>query len=144
MAVRKDEPMAFGARHKSGSFSRPNSFNCKPLHCSYCDKDHHVKETCWKLKGCPPGHVKPTTAKRNWNNQSSVNNVREAPIMQQGHGASQSDTPKANIAKTSPGLSTPALIIDSNASDHITSSPNLLVNSRMNISLPLVVFFLAI
>ncbi|CAL8120206.1 unnamed protein product [Prunus armeniaca] len=28
----------------------------KPLHCTYCDVDHHTNETCWKLNGYPLGH----------------------------------------------------------------------------------------
>lgn len=27
----------------------------KPLHCTYCDVDHHTRETCWKFNGYPPG-----------------------------------------------------------------------------------------
>lgn len=57
----------------------------------------------------------------------------------QGNGASQSATPKANNVTTSSGLSSPELIIDSGATDHITSSPALLVNSKDNTSLPPVV-----
>ncbi|BFG29707.1 hypothetical protein CerSpe_159810 [Prunus speciosa] len=53
MAVRRDEP---AVRPGQGSSSRSNSSNRKPLHCSYCDKDHHVRDTCWKLHGYPPGH----------------------------------------------------------------------------------------
>ncbi|CAL8118438.1 unnamed protein product [Prunus armeniaca] len=45
-------------------------------------------------------------------------------------GANQSSNPKANAAATSSGLS--QAILDSGATDHITSSPNLLVNCRQN------------
>ncbi|KAG8377807.1 hypothetical protein BUALT_Bualt08G0072000 [Buddleja alternifolia] len=165
MVIQKNEPVALAVRHKSGSYSRLNSSNRKPLHCSHCNRDNHVRETCWKLNGYPPGHpkhasAKNTQSKHNNNNQSSVNNVREAPLMQQnqsvingltelqlqqilsimqGTGPSSSVTPKANNANTSSGLSPPELIIDSGATDHITSSPALLVNSKQNTSLPPVV-----
>ncbi|CAL2276916.1 unnamed protein product [Prunus armeniaca] len=56
-------------------------------------------------------------------------------------GANQSSNPKANAAGTSSSLSQAPLrlrrlILDSGATDHITSSPNLLVNSRQNTILP--------
>jgi hypothetical protein len=57
------------------------------------------------------------------------------------NGTEQSSQPQANAAVNSPGLlqapySLPQLILDSGATDHITSSPNLLVNSRQNSILP--------
>ncbi|CAL8157085.1 unnamed protein product [Prunus armeniaca] len=59
-------------------------------------------------------------------------------------GANQSSNPKANAAGTSSNLSQAPLrlrrlILDSGATDHITSSPNLLVNSRQNTILPPVI-----
>ena len=57
----------------------------------------------------------------------------------QGNGASQSVAPKANNVNFSSGLSAPKLIIDSGATNHITSSPSLLVNRKENTSLPPVV-----
>ena len=56
----------------------------------------------------------------------------------QGNGASQSVAPKANNVNFSSGLSAPKLIIDSGATNHITS-PSLLVNSEENTSLPPVI-----
>ncbi|CAL8168164.1 unnamed protein product [Prunus armeniaca] len=58
-------------------------------------------------------------------------------------GANQSSNPKANAAGTSSSLSQAPLrlrrlILDSGATDHITSSPNLLVNSRNTILLPVI------
>ncbi|CAL9011366.1 unnamed protein product, partial [Prunus brigantina] len=37
---------------------KPQSSNpgCKPLYCSYCDFDHHTRDTYWTLNGYPPGH----------------------------------------------------------------------------------------
>uniref|UniRef100_A0A5B7C6V8 Uncharacterized protein n=1 Tax=Davidia involucrata TaxID=16924 RepID=A0A5B7C6V8_DAVIN len=59
MAVRRDEPAVMPAvRQGQGSSSSSNSSNRTPLHCSYCDQDHHVRDTCWKLNGYPPGHPK--------------------------------------------------------------------------------------
>ncbi|CAL8150570.1 unnamed protein product [Prunus armeniaca] len=59
-------------------------------------------------------------------------------------GANQSSNPKANAAGTSSSLSQAPLrlrqlILDSGATDHITSSPNLLVNSHQNTILPPVI-----
>ncbi|RVW92060.1 Retrovirus-related Pol polyprotein from transposon TNT 1-94 [Vitis vinifera] len=161
--------MALAVRHGQGSSSRSNPSNRKPLHCSYCDRDHHVRETCWKLNGYPPEHPKhasnrsnhgSTHFKRNNSHQSSANNVKERPVMQevpsmtngfsdlqiqqilsimQGKGTTQSTNPKANA--TASGLLQTLLhlhrlIIDSDATDHITSSPTLLVNSSKNTFLP--------
>ncbi|KAJ0040446.1 hypothetical protein Pint_27323 [Pistacia integerrima] len=84
--------VALAVRHGQGSSSRSNSSNRKPLYSSYCDRDHHVRETCWKLNGYPPEHPKyasnrsnqgHTHFKRNHSHQSSVNNVKESPIMQE-------------------------------------------------------------
>ncbi|RVW66050.1 Retrovirus-related Pol polyprotein from transposon RE1 [Vitis vinifera] len=138
MVVRRAEPMALAVRHGQGSSSRSNPSNRKPLHCSYCDRDHH----------------------RNNSHQSSANNVKERPVMQevssmtnglsdlqiqqilsimQGKGTTQSTNPKANAATS--GLLQTLLhlhrfINDSGATDHITSSPTLLVNSSKNTFLP--------
>lgn len=57
----------------------------------------------------------------------------------QSNGTSQSAAPKANNVNFSSGLSAPKLIIDSGATNHIISSPSLLVNSKENTSLPPVV-----
>jgi len=55
MVVKKNEPTTLIVGHKQGPPCF-NSSNRKPLHCSHCDKDHHTKETCWKLHGYPPKH----------------------------------------------------------------------------------------
>lgn len=172
MVVQRVEPMAMAIRHGQGSSSsRSNSSNRKPLHCSYCDCDHHVRETCWKLNGYPPEHPKHasnksnhriTSFKRNQSHHSSVNNAHEGPVIQdvpsvsnglsdlqlqqilsiiQGKGTTQSANPKANAAAASSGLLQALLrlhqlIIDSGATNHITSSPKLLVNQRKNTLLP--------
>ncbi|RVW70672.1 Retrovirus-related Pol polyprotein from transposon RE1 [Vitis vinifera] len=169
MVVQRAEPMALVVRHGQGSSSRSNPSNRKPLHCSYCDRDHHVRETCWKLNGYPPEHPKQasnrsnhgsTHFKRNNSHQSSANNVKERPVMQevpsmtnglsdlqiqqilsimQGKGTTQSTNPKANAAASGllqTLLHLHRLIIDSGATDHITSSPTLLVNNSKNTFLP--------
>ncbi|KAJ0014255.1 hypothetical protein Pint_21379 [Pistacia integerrima] len=156
-------------RHGQGSSSRSNSSNRKPLHCSYCDRDHHVRETCWKLNGYPLEHPKHasnrsnqghTHFKRNHSHQSSLNNVKESPIMQevpsvtnglfdlqiqqilsimQGKGTTHSANPKANAASSGllqKLLRLHQLIIDRWWQDHITSSPTLLVNGNKNTFLP--------
>jgi hypothetical protein len=135
MVVQRAEPVAMAIRHGQGSSSsRSNSSNRKPLHCSYCDRDHHVRETCWKLNGYPPEHPKhasnksnhrSTSFKRNQSHHSSVNNVQEGPVIQdvpsvsnglsdlqlqqilsiiQGKGTPQSANPKANAAAASSSL----------------------------------------
>ena len=88
MTVQKEEPTTLAIRHKYGQSSRPNSNNRKPLHCSHCDRDHHTRETCWKLHGYPLGQSKHTTNyhfKSNDNNQSSTNNVKETHIEPLSH-----------------------------------------------------------
>ncbi|KAL6320644.1 hypothetical protein AAG906_008644 [Vitis piasezkii] len=166
MVVRRAEPMALAVRHGQGSSSRSNPSNRKPLHCSYCDRDHHVRETCWKLNGYPPEHPKhasnrsnhgSTHFKRNNSHQSSANNVKERPnaevplmtnglsdlqiqqilSIMQGKGTTQSTNPKANAVASGllqTLLHLHRLIIDSGATDHITSSPTLLVNSKNSIT----------
>ncbi|RVW84581.1 Retrovirus-related Pol polyprotein from transposon RE1 [Vitis vinifera] len=117
------------------------------------------------LNGYPPEHPKhasnrsnhgSTYFKRNNSHQSSANNVKERPVMQevpsmtnglsdlqiqqilsimQGKGTTQSTNPKANAAASGllqTLLHLHRLIIDSGATDHITSSPTLLVNSSKN------------
>ena len=92
MVARRAEPVDLAVRHEQGFSSRSNPSNRKPLHCSYCDRDHHVREKCWKLHGYPPEHPKhasnksnqgSTHFKRNNNHQSSANNVKEIPVMQE-------------------------------------------------------------
>ncbi|RVW81703.1 Retrovirus-related Pol polyprotein from transposon RE1 [Vitis vinifera] len=122
-----------------------------------------------KLNGYPLEHPKhasnrsnhgSTHFKRNNSHQSSANNVKERPVMQevpsmtnglsdlqiqqilsimQGKGTTQSTNPKANAAASGllqTLLHLHRLIIDSGATDHITSSPTLLVNSSKNTFLP--------
>ncbi|RVW39739.1 Retrovirus-related Pol polyprotein from transposon TNT 1-94 [Vitis vinifera] len=79
-----------------------------------------------KLNGYPPEHPKhasnrsnhgSTHFKRNNSHQSSANNVKERPVMQE-------------VPSMTNGL------FDFGATDHITSSPTLLVNSSKNTFLP--------
>ena len=55
MTIQKEEPTTLAIRHKSVQSSCPNSNNHKPLHCCHYDRDHHTRDTCWKLHGYPPG-----------------------------------------------------------------------------------------
>jgi len=57
----------------------------------------------------------------------------------QGIASSPSVNPKVNNVNVPSGLSPLKLIIYSGATDHILSSPILLVNSKENTSLPIVV-----
>jgi len=135
------------------------------MHCSHCDIDHHTKDTCWKLHDYSPKHRRHGVTqnayfKPNRNSQFSTNNVIATPLMQQlqstmneltelqlqhmlsimqGNVSSSSTNPKVNNANVFSGLSPPKLIIDSGVIDNIISSPTLLVNSKENTSLPLVV-----
>ncbi|KAM1078563.1 hypothetical protein ACFX15_025113 [Malus domestica] len=141
-------------RGNNGNHGKGRSSERKPLHCSYCDKDHHVIETCWKLHGYPPGHR--LHGKSNSSSGSggrstaapsgkpAVNNVASpaAPsmpnlttdqfqqllsIMSQKMGLDS----KANLAG---GPSSFQWVIDSGATDHISSLS--LTNATSNPPLP--------
>jgi len=88
MIVQKNKPIALVVRHKQGPPSRFNSSNRNSRHCSYCDRDHYTKETCWKLHGYPSEHprhgvTQNAYSKPNGNSQFSINNVTSTPVMQQ-------------------------------------------------------------
>ncbi|KAH0980815.1 hypothetical protein GBA52_007992 [Prunus armeniaca] len=61
----------------------------KPLHCTYCDVDHHTSETCWKLNGYPLGHrLHKPKGSNSWRNKhsdgsSSANQVSSNPSLQE-------------------------------------------------------------
>lgn len=42
--------------YRGNQFNHGAQNSRKPLHCDYCDKDHHTRETCHKLHGYPEGH----------------------------------------------------------------------------------------
>jgi len=76
--------------------------------------------------------------------QSTMNGLTKLQVQQmlsimQGNVSSPSANPKVNNVNIPSGLSPPKLIIDSGATDHIISSPILLVNKKENTSLPPVV-----
>ncbi|KAH9717541.1 hypothetical protein KPL71_021864 [Citrus sinensis] len=100
----------------------------------------HEQEKCWKLNGYPLEHPKhasnksnqgSTHFKRSNSHQSSANNVKESPTMQEVPSVTNglSDLQIQQIL---------SIMHDSGATDHITSSPTLLVNSNKNTFLPLV------
>ena len=65
--------------------------------------------------------------------------IQQILSIMQGKGTTQSANPKANAASScllQTLLRLHQLIIDSGATNHITSSPTLLVNSSMNTFLP--------
>jgi hypothetical protein len=71
MVVHKTESVALVARCGQDTSSHFISTNSKPLHCSYCDHNHHVRETCWKLNGYPPEYPKHLSNNRHHSNSSS-------------------------------------------------------------------------
>ena len=88
MVVQKKEPTALVVCRKQSPHSRFNSFNRKSLHCSHCDRDHHTKETCWKLHNYHPEHprhgvTQNAYSKSNGNSQFSTNNITMAQVMKQ-------------------------------------------------------------
>ncbi|XP_048436140.1 uncharacterized protein LOC103937069 [Pyrus x bretschneideri] len=140
-------------RGNSSNNGKGKLFKRKPLHCSYCDKDHHVIEMCWKLYGYPPGHRLHGKSSGSSNygghdnkpsGKPAVNNVAStvAPsmpnltteqfqqllsMMSQKMGLDS----KANIVG---GLPSFQWVIDSGATDHISSLP--LTNATLNPPLP--------
>jgi len=84
--VQKNEPTYLVVRCKQGPPSRLNSSNKKLSHCSHCDRDHHTKETCWKLHDYPPKHprhgvTQNAYSKPNGNSPFSANNVTTTLMM---------------------------------------------------------------
>ncbi|CAL8165886.1 unnamed protein product [Prunus armeniaca] len=63
---------AMAVRHDSRS--RPGG-DRPPLHCTYCNYDHHTRDTCYQLHGYPPSHPrygqKPIPRRNHNNNHSS-------------------------------------------------------------------------
>jgi len=134
LAVQQDALTALAVRSGQGASSRSNTFNRKPLHCSYCDNNHHVRDTCWKLHGYPLGHPKHKANRFNrqgsrppYNKSAhpSANYVKEGPTRQEmqsvmngfsdlqfqqilsimnNNGTDQSPQPQANVVVTSPSL----------------------------------------
>lgn len=83
-------PAAMDVRHDQ----KPRTSNRLPLHCSYCDQNHHTRDTCYKLNGYPPGHClhKSHTrdgsqnccgnrSKRDGGSSSSINLVSDGPSL---------------------------------------------------------------
>ncbi|RDX88449.1 hypothetical protein CR513_29962, partial [Mucuna pruriens] len=134
---KQHEPITLVVRHKYDSSSHFNSYNHKSLDCSYYDRNHHMRETCWKLHGYPPGHSKHKTSSNK--HFKGFSDVIDSTLYEWGNKASKLATPKANNVNASSSLPPLELIIDRGATDHITSSPALLVNSKENTSLPLIV-----
>ena len=134
----------------------PSNSNRKPLHCTHCDRDHHTIDTCYKLHGYPPGHRLHKSNRNKKGSSSSANHVQNNPTMQELKSAmpNLSDSeyqqiltmmndkkePQANSA----GLSYYPLplhrwLIDSGATDHITSTSHSFTSTNNNPSIPPVV-----
>ncbi|CAL2225396.1 unnamed protein product [Prunus armeniaca] len=122
-------------------------------HCTHCDDDGHRIDTCWKLHGYPEGHPRHKPKKKH--DGPSSNHVSEGPTkdtmqsvmsglsdlqIQQMlaimHDKSVSDKKsQVHAAATNTGLSKLKFqrwIIDSGATDHIVSSPKLLVHRNID------------
>ena len=146
------EPAAMAVRQHQ----RPSNSNRKPLHCTHCDRDHHTIDTCYKLHGYPPGHRLHKSNRNKKGSSSSANHVQNNPTMQELKSAmpNLSDSeyqqiltmmndkkePQANSA----GLSYYPLplhrwLIDSGATDHITSTSHSFTSTNNNPSIPPVV-----
>ncbi|KAM1571236.1 hypothetical protein ACFX10_036164 [Malus domestica] len=140
----------------------------KPLHCTHCDQDYHTIDTCYQLHGYPPGHrlhkVKPqkgnnhpkkerssslahqvsanaATKEEMQSIMSGLSDVQFEQILQIMNSQGNDEQPQANAATT--GLSKSPLhlhrwIIDSDAMDHITYSPELLIDGVKNEKMSLV------
>ena len=128
--------------------------------CAYCgDMEHFVKK-CYQLHGYPPGHPKARTGSIfNHHKNTSVANqvfdgankddgksvvtgISEAQLQQLLSLLNDKDegtSSQENTAVAKPGLSkipSPHWIIDSGATNHISSSPKLFLHEDKNISLP--------
>ena len=128
--------------------------------CAYYGDMGHFIEKCYQLHGYPPRHPKARTCS-NFNhhkNTSVANQVSEGANKDDGKsvvtGISKAQlqqllsllndkdrgtSSQANTAVAKPGLfkiSFPYWIIDSSATNHISSSPKLFLHKDKNISLP--------
>ncbi|KAL6323616.1 hypothetical protein AAG906_039210 [Vitis piasezkii] len=128
--------------------------------CTYCGEMGHFVEKCYQLHGYPPGHPKARTGSNfNRHKNTSVANqvsdgankdggksvltgITEAQLQQLLSLLNDKDggtSSQANAAVAKPGLfkiSSHRWIIDSGATDHISSSPKLFLHKDKNISLP--------
>ena len=135
------------------------SFKGRPQ-CAYCGDMGHFVEKCYQLHGYPPGHPKARTGSifnRHKNTyvanqvsdgankddgKSVVTGISKAQLQQLLSLLNDKDegtSSQANTAVAKPGLSkipSPHWIIDSGATDHISSSPKLFLHEDKNISLP--------
>ena len=146
------EPAAMDVRQHQG----PSNSNRKPLHCTHCDRDHHTIDTCYKLHGYPPGHRLHKSNRNKKGSSSSANHVQNNPTMQELKSAmpNLSDSEYQQILTmmndkkepqtNSAGLSYYPLplhrwLIDSGATDHITSTSHSFTSTNNNPSIPPVV-----
>ena len=128
--------------------------------CTHCGEMGHWVQTCYALNGYPPGHpkAKPNQGPKQFHNSNrpAANHVSEPTTKVDGNhslGISEAQlqqllslldtkkgdsSPHANVV-TKPGLSkitSNNWIIDSGATDHISSSPKLFFRNNKKCSLP--------
>ena len=135
------------------------SFRGQPQ-CAYCGDMGHFVEKCYQLHGYPPGHPKArigsifnlhkNTSVANQvsdgankdDGKSVVTGISEAQLQQllsllnDKDGGTSSQTNTAVVKPSLSKISSPHWIIDNGATDHISSSPKLLLHKDKNISLP--------
>lgn len=109
----------------------------KDLQCDYCGKPRHTREKCWKLHGKPPNgkgkkfgeHSTPTA---NEAESSPFSKEQLSHLLKLLKSCSSSNAPIGSMAQTGSNSlalfvlgSTTPWIIDSGASDHMTSCSQL-------------------
>ncbi|KAL5785970.1 hypothetical protein ACOSQ2_008362 [Xanthoceras sorbifolium] len=157
-------PPDFKSQEKSPDFSgggrrvdqdrKQTGFGRGRPHCTHCGELGHWIQTCYELHGYPAGHPKAqfTGPKRfHNNNRPAANQVTEdsSPVVSISEvqlkqllslldNKTEGSSSQAH-AVTKPGLSTittRSWIIDSGATDHISSSSKLFFRATKNCSLP--------
>ena len=136
---------------------RAGSFRGRPQ-CTHCGDMGHFIEKCYQLHGYPQGHPKARQNSNRFRNNPAANSVSEGhskevdkqvmatiseaqlqQLLSLLNDKNVATNPQAHTAISKPGLSkvdTCNWIIDSGATDHISSSPKLFLHKNKNFSLP--------
>ncbi|CAM8945952.1 unnamed protein product [Rhodiola kirilowii] len=94
----------FNNRNYSSGTSQGNTRARRPLLCSHCQMQGHLKETCYKLNGYPPGHrlYRGTSSQSYKGNKHSANNVTAVPS---ATGTNGNSTVESKVPGDSDGIS---------------------------------------